>query len=163
MVQDIKAEARGIGREIEVFSIGQIVCRPTQKEAEDYYQHAIIDNADWGSIDRMMEIKNLTPQTLGEKVFAEKRYYFASRAVGGYPFIGTPDRIADELATVEPQRHPRHRLLDGQLSRRIPVLPRRSAAEAGSGSACARRIEDMFSRLLRTIKTGPQCTAVGTS
>ena len=95
-----KAEARTIGREIEVFSIGQVICRPTQKEADDYYQHAIIDNADWGSIDRMMEIKNLTPQTLGEKVFAEKRYYFASRAVGGYPFIGTPDRIADELATL---------------------------------------------------------------
>ncbi len=100
MVQAIKAEARTIGREIEVFSIGQMICRPTQKEADDYYQYAIIDNADWGSIDRMMEIKNLTPQTLGEKVFAEKRYYFASRAVGGYPFIGTPDRIADELATL---------------------------------------------------------------
>ena len=56
--------------------------------------------ADWGSIERMMEIKNLTPQTLGEKAFAEKRYYFASRAVGGYPFVGTPDRIADELATL---------------------------------------------------------------
>src|SRR3954469_4817107 len=100
MVQDIKAEARNIGREIEVFSIGQVICRPTQKEADDYYQHAIIDNADWGSIDRMMEIKHLTPQTLGEKAFAEKRYYFASRAVGGYPFIGTPDRIAEELATL---------------------------------------------------------------
>jgi alkanesulfonate monooxygenase SsuD/methylene tetrahydromethanopterin reductase-like flavin-dependent oxidoreductase (luciferase family) len=100
MVQAVKAEARTIGREIEVFSIGQVICRPTQKEADDYYQYAIIDNADWGSIDRMMEIKNLTPQTLGEKVFAEKRYYFASRAVGGYPFIGTPDRIADELATL---------------------------------------------------------------
>ena len=98
MVKDIKAEARAIGREIEVFSIGQIVCRPTQKEAEDYYRHAIIDMADWDSVDRMMEIKNLTPQTLGEKAFAEKRMYFASRAIGGYPFVGSPDRIADELA-----------------------------------------------------------------
>jgi alkanesulfonate monooxygenase SsuD/methylene tetrahydromethanopterin reductase-like flavin-dependent oxidoreductase (luciferase family) len=100
MVRDIKAEARGIGREIEVFSIGQIICRPTQKEAEDYYRHAIIDNADWGSVERMMEIKNLTPQTLGQKAFEEKRYYFASRAVGGYPFIGTPDSVAGELATL---------------------------------------------------------------
>jgi dimethylsulfone monooxygenase len=24
--------------------------------------------------------------------------YFASRAIGGYPFVGSPDRIADELA-----------------------------------------------------------------
>jgi alkanesulfonate monooxygenase SsuD/methylene tetrahydromethanopterin reductase-like flavin-dependent oxidoreductase (luciferase family) len=54
--------------------------------------------ADWGSVVRMMAIKNLTPQTLGDKVFAEKRMYFASRAIGGYPFVGSPDRIADELA-----------------------------------------------------------------
>jgi alkanesulfonate monooxygenase SsuD/methylene tetrahydromethanopterin reductase-like flavin-dependent oxidoreductase (luciferase family) len=100
MVKDIKAEARGIDREIEVFSIGQIICRPTQKEAEDYYQHAIIDNADWGSVERMMEIKNLTVQTLGQKAFDEKRFYFASRAVGGYPFVGTPDSVAGELATL---------------------------------------------------------------
>ena len=97
MVADVKTKARALGREIEVFTVGQIVCRPTQKEAEDYYQHAIIDNADWGSVDRMMEIKNLTPQTLGEKAYAEKRFYFASRAIGGYPFVGTPDRVADEL------------------------------------------------------------------
>ena len=44
--------------------------------------------------------RDLTPQTLGQKAFEEKRYYFASRAVGGYPFVGTPDRIADELATL---------------------------------------------------------------
>ena len=98
MVKEIKSEARAIGREIEVFTVGQIVCRPTQQEAEDYYRYAVIDMADWGSVDRMMAIKNLTPQTLGDKVFAEKRMYFASRAIGGYPFVGSPDRIADELA-----------------------------------------------------------------
>jgi alkanesulfonate monooxygenase SsuD/methylene tetrahydromethanopterin reductase-like flavin-dependent oxidoreductase (luciferase family) len=98
MVKEIKSEARAVGREIEVFTVGQIVCRPTQKEAEDYYRYATIEMADWGSVDRMMAIKNLTPQTLGDKVFAEKRMYFASRAIGGYPFVGSPDHIADELA-----------------------------------------------------------------
>jgi len=98
MVQDIKSEARSFGREIEVFTVGQIVCRPTQKEADDYYRYATIEMADWGSIDRMMQIKNLTPQTLGDKAFAEKRMYFAARAIGGYPFVGSPDRIASELA-----------------------------------------------------------------
>jgi alkanesulfonate monooxygenase SsuD/methylene tetrahydromethanopterin reductase-like flavin-dependent oxidoreductase (luciferase family) len=100
MVADVKAKARALGREIEVFTVGQIVCRRTQKEADDYYRYAMIDMADWGSVDRMMEIKNLTPQTLGEKAYAEKRFYFASRAIGGYPFVGTPDRIADELVSL---------------------------------------------------------------
>ena len=45
-----------------------------------------------------MAIKNLTPQTLGKKVYAEKRMYFASRAIGGYPFVGSPDHVAEELA-----------------------------------------------------------------
>src|SRR4029078_12245254 len=85
-------------REIEVFRVGEVVCRPTQKEAEDYYHYAVIEMADWGSVDRMMEIKNPRPQTLGEKVSAERRMYFASRAIGGYPFVGSPDHVAAELA-----------------------------------------------------------------
>ncbi len=100
MVEDVKQKARAFGREIEVFTVGQIVCRATQKEADDYYHYAVIEMADWGSVERMMEIKNLTPQTLGDKVFEEKRQYFASRAIGGYPFVGTPDRVADELAAL---------------------------------------------------------------
>jgi len=98
MVDGVKAEARALGREIEVFTVGQVVCRPTQKEAEDYYRYAIIEMADWGSVDRMLEIKNLTPQTLGEAEYLRRREYFAARAIGGFPFVGTPDKVADELA-----------------------------------------------------------------
>jgi hypothetical protein len=35
-VDEIKAQARVLGREIEVFTVGQVVCRPTQGEAEEY-------------------------------------------------------------------------------------------------------------------------------
>ena len=100
MVEDVKQKARAFGREIEVFTVGQIVCRATQKEADDYYHYAVIEMADWGSVERMMEIKNFTRQTLGDKAFEEKRQYFASRAIGGYPFVGAPDRIAGELAAL---------------------------------------------------------------
>ena len=62
-VAEIKADARKLGREIEVFTVGQVVCRPRQKEAEDYYRHAIIENADWGAIDGMLANKSITPQT----------------------------------------------------------------------------------------------------
>jgi dimethylsulfone monooxygenase len=98
MVDAVKAEARAIGREIEVYTVGQMVCRPTQQEAEDYYRHAVIENADWGAVDGMLTIKNITPQTIGPEEYAKKREYFAARAIGGYPFVGTPDRIAQELA-----------------------------------------------------------------
>ncbi len=99
-VAEIKAQAGQLGREIEVFTVGQVVCRPTQKEADDYYQHAIIENADWGAIDGMLANKSITPQTIPPEEYYAKRRYFASNAVGGYPFVGTPDKVADELAII---------------------------------------------------------------
>jgi dimethylsulfone monooxygenase len=100
MVQDVKRDARAFGREVEVYTVGQVVCRPTQKEADDYYRHAIIDNADWGAVEGMLALKNLTRKTLSDTEFEEKRHYFASRAIGGYPLIGTPDSVAAELANL---------------------------------------------------------------
>ena len=29
-----------------------------------------------------------------------KRKFFAANSVGGYPFVGTPDKVAEELAAV---------------------------------------------------------------
>jgi alkanesulfonate monooxygenase SsuD/methylene tetrahydromethanopterin reductase-like flavin-dependent oxidoreductase (luciferase family) len=99
-VAEIKAQAHALGRDIEVFTVGQVICRASQQEAEDYYRHAIIENADWGAIDGMLANKSITPQTIPPDEYIKKRQYFASHAVGGYPFVGTPDRVADELAGI---------------------------------------------------------------
>lgn len=99
-VAEIKRAAQNFGREIEVYTVGQVICRPTQKEAEDYYRHAIIENADWGAIDGMLANKSITPQTIPPDEYVKKRQYFAANAIGGYPFVGTPDRVADELESI---------------------------------------------------------------
>jgi len=99
-VNEVKAAAQKLGRDIEVFTVGQVICRPTQKEADDYYQHAIIDNADWGAVDGMLANKSMTPQTMPAEEYEAKRRYFAANAIGGYPFVGTPDRIAEELTII---------------------------------------------------------------
>ncbi len=99
-VAEIKQAAQNFGRDIEVYTVGQVICRPTQKEADDYYRHAIIENADWGAIDGMLANRNITPQTIAPEEYEKKRQYFAANAIGGYPFVGTPDRVADELATI---------------------------------------------------------------
>jgi FMNH2-dependent dimethyl sulfone monooxygenase len=99
-VKEIKSAAQSLGREIEVYTVGQVICRPSQQEAEDYYQHAIIENADWGAIDGMLANKSITPQTIPPDEYIKKRQYFASHAIGGYPFVGTPDRVADELESI---------------------------------------------------------------
>ncbi len=99
-VNEIKQQARLNGREIEIYTVGQVVCRPTQKEAEEYYRHAVIDNADWGAIDGMLALKDITPYAMPMAEYEKKRHYFAANAIGGYPYVGTPDRVADELANI---------------------------------------------------------------
>jgi alkanesulfonate monooxygenase SsuD/methylene tetrahydromethanopterin reductase-like flavin-dependent oxidoreductase (luciferase family) len=99
-VDEIKQQARTLGRAIEVFTVGQVVCRPTQKEAEEYYRHAIIDNADWGAVDGMLALKDITPYAMPMEEYDKKRRYFAGNAIGGYPHVGTPDRVAEELANI---------------------------------------------------------------
>jgi alkanesulfonate monooxygenase SsuD/methylene tetrahydromethanopterin reductase-like flavin-dependent oxidoreductase (luciferase family) len=99
-VMEIKSAARSYGRDIDVYTIGQIVCRPKQNEADEYYRYAIIENADWGAIERMLALKNITPDAVPPEQYAAQRQYFASRGIGGYPFVGTPDRVAQELANI---------------------------------------------------------------
>jgi alkanesulfonate monooxygenase SsuD/methylene tetrahydromethanopterin reductase-like flavin-dependent oxidoreductase (luciferase family) len=99
-VVEIKSAARNYGRDIDVYTIGQIVCRPTQKEADEYYRYAILENADWDAVERMLALKNITPAAVPAEEYAKQRQYFASRGIGGYPFVGTPDRVAQELANI---------------------------------------------------------------
>jgi alkanesulfonate monooxygenase SsuD/methylene tetrahydromethanopterin reductase-like flavin-dependent oxidoreductase (luciferase family) len=99
-VAEIKRQGQANGREIEVFTVGQVICRPTQREAEEYYRHALIEQADWGAVDGMLALKDITPQKLPIEEFEKKRQYFAGNAIGGYPYVGTPDRVAEELADI---------------------------------------------------------------
>ena len=99
-VEDVKAEAASFGREIEVYTIGQVICRPSQGEAEDYHHHANVDCADWGAIERMMALRNITRANTAPDEFEKKRVFFAANSIGGYPFVGTPDRVAEDLAVV---------------------------------------------------------------
>jgi alkanesulfonate monooxygenase SsuD/methylene tetrahydromethanopterin reductase-like flavin-dependent oxidoreductase (luciferase family) len=99
-VEEVKSEARRLGQEIEIYTIGQVVCRPTQREADEYYRYANIDKADWGAIERMLELRGVTPQSVPAEEYAAKRQYFAANAIGGYPLVGTPDKVARELAEI---------------------------------------------------------------
>src|ERR1700694_4771658 len=99
-VQDVKAEARSYGKDIEVYTIGQVICRPTQKEAENYHHYANIENADWPAIEQMLALKNITPQNTAADEYAAKRSLQAVSGVGGFPFVGTADKVAREFADI---------------------------------------------------------------
>jgi len=93
-VRDVKARAREAGRAIDLYTTGVITCRPTKAEAEAYYRHCIIDNADWGAVDHILAMKKITPATHPD--FLARRTHFAN-GLGGLPLIGDPDGIAADL------------------------------------------------------------------
>jgi alkanesulfonate monooxygenase SsuD/methylene tetrahydromethanopterin reductase-like flavin-dependent oxidoreductase (luciferase family) len=96
-VSDVKAEAARYGREIDVYTVGVITCRPRSKDAEDYYHHCTVDNADWSAVDLILAKKNISRETVGEAMFNEQRINYAN-GMGGVPIVGDPDRVARQLA-----------------------------------------------------------------
>ncbi len=46
----------------------------------------------------MLVLRDITRQKFSADEYEGKRQYFARRAIGGYPFVGTPDKVAQELA-----------------------------------------------------------------
>jgi len=96
-IEKAKDLGRQHGRDIGVYSVGVVTCRGTQKEAEDYYNHVIIENADFSAIDRILAMKNITPQSKGPEEFNRQRRFYAN-GMGGLPIIGDADHVAKSLA-----------------------------------------------------------------
>src|SRR5262245_24662656 len=96
-VKKAKDLAREHDREIGVYTVGVTTCRRTQKEAEDYYRHAIIENADFAAIDRILGMKDITPETKGVEEYNRQRRFYAD-GMGGLPIIGDAGHVARTLA-----------------------------------------------------------------
>jgi FMNH2-dependent dimethyl sulfone monooxygenase len=96
-VRSVQMRARQAGREIDVYTVGVVTCRPTAREAQDYYRHAIVDNADWAAVDNILAMKNITPQTRSAEEFQRIRSHQAN-GMGGLPLVGDPDAVARDLA-----------------------------------------------------------------
>ena len=93
-VSSVRALARQAGREIDVYTVGVVTCRPT---AQDYYRHAVIDNADWAAVDEILRMKNITPQTHSPEEFQRIRNHQAN-GMGGLPLVGDSDAVAQDMA-----------------------------------------------------------------
>jgi alkanesulfonate monooxygenase SsuD/methylene tetrahydromethanopterin reductase-like flavin-dependent oxidoreductase (luciferase family) len=97
-VQRVKAQAGEQGREIDVYTVGVVTCRPTRREAEDYYRHCVIDNADWAAVDRIMAMRGVTRETNPDDF--EARRLHQANGLGGVPLVGDPDAVAEGLSAL---------------------------------------------------------------
>ena len=96
-VEAVKALARRDGRDIDVYTVGVVTCRPTANEAEEYYRHCIVDNADWHAVDNILAMKNVTAENHAPEEFQRIRNHQAN-GMGGLPLVGDPDTVAHEFA-----------------------------------------------------------------
>jgi alkanesulfonate monooxygenase SsuD/methylene tetrahydromethanopterin reductase-like flavin-dependent oxidoreductase (luciferase family) len=92
------AESR-FGRSLAVFTSSHVVCRPTRKEAEEYYRWYAEEQTDGAAVDRLMLLQGLHAQSYPPEVFAHFRTRFAG-GHGSYPVIGSPDDVAQEYARI---------------------------------------------------------------
>ena len=92
-----KDDAKAQGRELDVYGVGVVTCRSTQKEAEEYYHYATIENGDWSAVDGILGKKKISVATVGEEEFQRQRHHYA-HGMGGLLMVGDPDRIAQTLA-----------------------------------------------------------------
>ncbi len=97
-VAEVKAAARAIGREIGVYTVGEVVCRPTRAQAEEYYRYWTEEAADWEAVDYMLRMK-------GERREADPARYDRLRKAlvhgqSGFPMIGSPDDVAASLVGI---------------------------------------------------------------
>ncbi|HUB98020.1 MAG TPA: LLM class flavin-dependent oxidoreductase [Stellaceae bacterium] len=96
-VRGVKDLARAEGRELDFYTVGVITCRPTMREAEEYYRHTVVEHADWNAVDSILAMKNISPKTHPMDVFTRIRNEYAT-GMGGLPLVGDPDYLARELS-----------------------------------------------------------------
>jgi alkanesulfonate monooxygenase SsuD/methylene tetrahydromethanopterin reductase-like flavin-dependent oxidoreductase (luciferase family) len=93
IVKRAKDEAMQYGRELDVYGVGVITLKPTQKEAEEYYRHCVFEQADWNAVDLILLKKNISPETVGAEEHQRQRIGYA-QGMGGLAIVGDPDRVA---------------------------------------------------------------------
>jgi FMNH2-dependent dimethyl sulfone monooxygenase len=98
-IDDMRVRAAGTGREVGVYTTCHVVCRPTQDEAEAYYEHYAVEMEDTAGADYYMGNKAKFSGSHDPAAYRLHRKRFVGGA-GTYPLIGTPLRIAEELAAI---------------------------------------------------------------
>jgi alkanesulfonate monooxygenase SsuD/methylene tetrahydromethanopterin reductase-like flavin-dependent oxidoreductase (luciferase family) len=97
-IAEIKALAKEqFGRDIRVFGRGHIVCRDTQQEAEDYYDHVHRQVADFAGAANVTGISKAHSQSTDWSTDERKLLEGMVAGFWGIPMVGTPDRVIQQL------------------------------------------------------------------
>ena len=96
-IADVRARALKTGRDVGVYTVAHVVCRETEQEARDYYEHYSRVHEDTAAVDYHMKQKQGFSNNHDAQAYQQYRQRFAA-GTGSYPLVGTPEQIAAELA-----------------------------------------------------------------
>jgi alkanesulfonate monooxygenase SsuD/methylene tetrahydromethanopterin reductase-like flavin-dependent oxidoreductase (luciferase family) len=94
-VRSLKAQREAEGRPLQIITTTHVVCRETDREAEDYYRHYAVDHADTEAVDYHMNMSRQNRQLDTEQIFKERKRY--AGGLSSHPLIGSPETIVQEL------------------------------------------------------------------
>ena len=107
IVKSVHDFAAHYGRKVAVFTTCHIICRPTRKEAEEFYYYYAEEMADRESLAYIVQQKEATtgsdiskaerPDTNPEANTRKRGKIYAGTFPGCYTIVGTPDDVAEEM------------------------------------------------------------------
>jgi FMNH2-dependent dimethyl sulfone monooxygenase len=107
LLADVSRHIARYDRTISVFTMGHVVCRPTRQDAEAYFHYFAEEMADTEGQDYYRRTRGASVPGIGTAPIArpfENRFTrttglrYAGGYPGAYPFVGSPDDIAQEMA-----------------------------------------------------------------
>jgi FMNH2-dependent dimethyl sulfone monooxygenase len=100
-IKESKRLARECGREIQVWIPVSIVCRPSQKEVDEYLRQAV-ENADWDALYHLKDLFASGTRSFSHEAYKQK-LELDHRILGygtNYSIFGDPDHVAQELGRI---------------------------------------------------------------
>lgn len=94
IIAGVHALAAEADRDVRVFTRGEIFCRPTQREANDFFRYALEENVDWAGVDGFLASQGASR---ADPVAYEQR---RQALVHSFPIIGDPDTVATMLVAL---------------------------------------------------------------
>ena len=83
-------------RDMQIFGQAYIVCRETEKEAQDFVREYVYDRGDWEGVRNLLDV--LVPNS--QSALGDGWEAMAANLIAGYgaiPLVGTPEQIVDGM------------------------------------------------------------------
>jgi alkanesulfonate monooxygenase SsuD/methylene tetrahydromethanopterin reductase-like flavin-dependent oxidoreductase (luciferase family) len=106
LLADVGRHMARYNRTIAVYTMSHVVCRPTRQEAEDFFHYFAEEQADTEGMAYYRRNRGVTiadgnsviARPLDTRFTRQGRGRYDGAYPGTYPFVGTPDDVAAEMA-----------------------------------------------------------------